>query len=48
MTRCIEAHKEQYGVEPICRALEITPSTYFAAVSRPPSQRQRQDEALRP
>ena len=48
MTRYIAAHKEQYGVEPICRALEIAPSTYYAAVSRAPSARQRQDQALMP
>jgi hypothetical protein len=29
------AHKDQFGVEPICRVLEIAPSTYYAAASRP-------------
>ncbi|QSE86745.1 IS3 family transposase [Rhodococcus koreensis] len=40
----IDAHKADYGVEPICRALvqagvQIAPSTYYAAKSRPPSAR---------
>jgi hypothetical protein len=37
--RYIEAHKDPYGVEPICRVLEIAPSTYYAALSRPPCSR---------
>jgi len=48
MTRYIEAHKDQYGVEPICRVLEIAPSTYYAALSRPPCARQVRDEQLKP
>lgn len=48
MTRYIDAHKAQYGVEPICRVLEIAPSTYYAAVSRPPCARQLEDESLKP
>ena len=35
MTRYIDAHKARYGVEPICRVLEIAPSTYYAAGGRP-------------
>jgi putative transposase len=48
MTRYIDAHKAQYGVEPICRVLEIAPSTYYAAANRPPCTRQVRDEALKP
>lgn len=48
MTRYIEAHKDRYGVEPICRTLEIAPSTYYAARTRPPSARQRRDDELKP
>jgi putative transposase len=48
MTRYIEVHKDQYGVEPICRVLEIAPSTYYAALSRPPCARQVRDEQLKP
>lgn len=48
MTRYIDQYKDRFGVEPICRTLEIAPSTYYAARSRPPSARQRQDEELKP
>ena len=37
MTSYIDAYKDQYGVEPICQVLEVAPSTYYAAISRPPS-----------
>ena len=47
MTRYIEAHKDAYGVEPICQVLEVAPSTYYAAVARPPSPRQRRDAELK-
>jgi putative transposase len=36
-----------WGVEPICRVLQIAPSTYHAAKSRPPSRRARRDEELK-
>lgn len=31
MTSYIDAHKGRFGVEPICRTLQIAPSTYYAA-----------------
>lgn len=31
MVAFIDAHRETYGVEPICRVLAIAPSTYYAA-----------------
>jgi putative transposase len=31
----IDAHREEFGVEPICRVLQFAPSTYYAAKSRP-------------
>jgi len=43
----IAEHKERWGVEPICRALQVAPSSYYAAVGRPPSARRRRDEVLR-
>ncbi len=43
----INQHREQFGVEPICETLEVAPSTYYAAVSRPPSARRRRDEELK-
>jgi len=30
MKAFIDEHRDQYGVEPICRVLPIAPSTYFA------------------
>ena len=48
MTRYIDAHKAQYGVEPICRVLEIAPSTYYAAANRLPCTRRVRDQALQP
>ena len=32
------------GVEPICRALQFAPATYYAALKRPPSARAMRDE----
>jgi transposase InsO family protein len=48
MIAYIDAHKERFGVEPICEQLPIAPSTYYAAKSRPPSARAVRDESLRP
>ncbi|MFV9426914.1 IS3 family transposase [Rhodococcus aetherivorans] len=47
----IDAHKTDYGVEPICRVLtrtgvQIAPSTYYAAKTRPPSPRTVRDAEL--
>lgn len=47
MTAYIEDHKDQYGVEPICRTLEVAPSTYYSATSRSPSSRDEHDEQLK-
>jgi hypothetical protein len=47
MTSYIDAHKDQFGVEPICQALEVAPSTYYAATSRPTSARRLRDEELK-
>jgi putative transposase len=48
MTRYIEQHRDIFGVEPICQALAIAPSTYYAARSRPPSTRAIRDAELKP
>ena len=45
--RFIAAHQDRWGVEPICRELQVAPSSYYAASSRPPSARQCRDEALK-
>jgi putative transposase len=44
--RFIDAHRDRFGVEPICRTLGIAPSTYYARKTRPPSQRDIHDAAL--
>ncbi len=48
MTAYIEAHKDHYGVEPICEVLPIAPSTYYDARRRPPSARALRDAELKP
>jgi putative transposase len=42
----IDDHRASYGVEPICRLLEIAPSSYYAAKRRPPSAREIADGVL--
>jgi putative transposase len=47
----IDGNKDRFGVQPICRVLaahgaQIAPSTYYAAVSRPPSPRAVRDAQL--
>ncbi|MGH7761342.1 MAG: IS3 family transposase [Candidatus Dormibacteraceae bacterium] len=44
----INQHRERFGVEPICQTLQVAPSTYYAALSRPPSARRVRDEELKP
>ena len=34
MKAFIDEHRDQYGVEPICRVLPIAPSTYFAHAAK--------------
>jgi transposase InsO family protein len=53
MVSFIDAHREVYGVEPICRVLPIAPSTYHAHAARRVeptrrSARARRDDALGP
>ena len=36
----INEHRDRFGVEPICETLQVAPSTYYAALARPPSARQ--------
>jgi putative transposase len=43
----INGHRERWGVEPICTALQVAPSTYYAVASRQPSARQLNDARLR-
>ena len=30
----IDEHRDEFGVEPICRVLQVAPSTYYAAKKR--------------
>ena len=51
MVAFIEAFRDQFGVEPVCRALRqagvrISPSGYYAARARPPPARAVRDAAL--
>ena len=43
----IDEHREDYGVEPICRVLPIAPSTYRAHAARAADPRKRSDRAIR-
>jgi putative transposase len=50
----VDAHRDDVvegrplGVEPICRVLQVAPSTYYAAKTRPPSARACRDAELVP
>jgi len=49
----IDAHRDRFGVEPICRVLcehgcQIAPSTYYATKTRPPSVRAVRDAVMIP
>jgi putative transposase len=48
MSRVVDANRDEFGVEPICRALGIAPSTYYAvkARERSPSARAVRDQEL--
>jgi putative transposase len=46
VTRFIDAHRDRFGVEPICRARQVAPSSYSARRARPPSPRARRDAWL--
>jgi putative transposase len=37
MKSFVDEHRDTLGVEPICKVLQIAPSTYYAAKSGPPS-----------
>ena len=47
MITFIDAHKDRFGVEPICRVLPIAPSTYHDARGRPASARAVRDAQLK-
>lgn len=47
MIAYIDAHRDRFGVEPICTTLQFAPSTYWSAKRRPQSARSERDQALR-
>jgi putative transposase len=46
VTRYVEERRDGFGVEPICRAIGVPVSTYYARRSRKPSRRAREDHQL--
>ena len=46
MTRYVEERRDAFGVEPICRAIGVPPSTHYARRSRKPSRRALEDRKL--
>jgi putative transposase len=48
VTAYIDVHRDEFGVEPICSALQFAPSTYRAAKRRPVCARRQRDELLKP
>ena len=47
MIAYIDGHRDEFGVEPICRVLQVAPSTYYAAKTQSPSARAVRDEQLK-
>jgi putative transposase len=47
MITFIDRQRDTYGVEPICRTLQVAPSSYYAAKGRPPSARSVSDATLK-
>lgn len=43
----VDAYPDEFGVEPICRVLQLAPSTYWSAKRRPASPRSVRDEELK-
>ena len=48
MVDYVDAHRDEFGVEPICKILQMAPSTYYAAKRRQvnPSARARRDAVM--
>jgi putative transposase len=47
MIAYVDANRDRFGVEPICRVLPIAPSTYYQHKQRRPSARAVQDAVLK-
>lgn len=48
MVAFVEANRAEFGVESICEALQVAPSTYYAAKGRPLSARAVRDQVMVP
>ena len=46
MTAFIDAHRDRFGVEPICRTLGVSASAYYHRASAEPCARAQEDERL--
>lgn len=46
--RFVDDNRDTFGVEPMCRTLQVAPSTYYAAKSRVPSARTLRDAVMMP
>jgi putative transposase len=46
MTACIDAHRDPFGVEPICRTLDVSASAYYQRRTGERSARVEEDERL--
>lgn len=44
----IDHLRDGFGVDPVCRVLDLSPSTYFARKTRPKCARRLRDEELLP
>ena len=44
----IDANRAELGVEPICKTMQVAPSTYYAAKTRAPSSRALKDALMIP
>ena len=48
IVKFVDVNRAEFGVEPVCAALQVAPSTYWSAKRRPPSARALRDAKLMP
>ena len=44
----VDENRAEFGVEPVCAALQVAPSTYWSTKRRPPSERSKRDALVMP
>ena len=44
----VDENRAEFGVEPVCAALQVAPSTYWSTKRRPPSERSKRDAKMMP